>query len=82
MNPHPRRRFLLMTIPLLAFVLILVAAPLVAQESSLPGTELASQSLRPYRFVFYAYALAWVMVLGWVVSVARRAMGLAKRLQN
>lgn len=34
--------------------------------------ELARQSLRPYAHVFIAYALAWLVVLGWVVSIGRR----------
>ena len=37
------------------------------------GAEaLARQSLRPYWFVFIAYAAGWVLVLGWVVSISRR----------
>ena len=59
----------------LALVLAL-AAPLAAQE----GGGLASQSLRAYRFVFIAYALAWLLVFGWVVSVARRLARLERRL--
>ncbi len=33
---------------------------------------MATQSLRAYWHVFIAYAIAIVMVLGWVVSIARR----------
>lgn len=60
-------------------LLLLAVVPLVAQEA-MPGGGLSGQSLRPYRFVFYAYALAWLLVLGWVVSVARRMARLNKRL--
>ena len=63
-----------------ALVLLLVAVPAFAQETALPGSGLAGQSLRPYAFVFIAYAIAWVFVLGWVISVARRMSGLARRL--
>ena len=49
------------------------AAPAVAQV----GTEvLAQQSLRPYWLVFVAYALAWLLLLGWMFSIARRMRGL------
>lgn len=34
---------------------------------------LSSQKLgRPYLFVFVAYALVWIFVAGWVISIARR----------
>ena len=49
------------------------SAPLVAQV----GTEvLARQSLRPYWYVFIAYALAWLLLLGWMFSIGRRMRGL------
>lgn len=63
-----------------AALAILAAAPLLAQEAAVPGTGLAGQSLRPYRFVFYAYAIAWLLVLGWIVAVARRMARLERRL--
>lgn len=55
------------------------AAPIVAQAT---GGGLSGQSLRPYGFVFLAYAVAWLLVLGWVVSIARRMTRLAKRLER
>lgn len=72
------KRFLGWVAP--ALMMLLVAAPALAQETALPGSGLAGQSLRPYAFVFIAYAIAWVFVLGWVISVARRMSGLARRL--
>ncbi len=70
-------------VPLLVTLLLVAhATSLVAQERGLPGTTLAEQSLRPYSFVFIAYAIAWALVFGWVVSVARRASGLARRLEE
>ena len=54
------------------FVLLFVATDLGGQ---LPGNQMATQSLRAYWHVFIAYAVAIVMVLGWVVSIAR---GLAR----
>ncbi len=45
------------------------ATPAVAQV----GTEvLARQSLRPYWYVFVAYALAWSLISGWMFSIGRR----------
>jgi CcmD family protein len=67
---------------LLALVALAVALPLAAQEAAVPGTGLSGQSLRPYQFVFLAYALAWLLVLGWVVAVARRLARLERRLER
>lgn len=53
------------------------AVPLVAQQTA---SALSGQSLRPYHFVFLAFALAWILVLGWVVSIGRRVSRLAERL--
>ena len=54
-------------------VLLLSSAPAAAQV----GTEvLARQSLRPYWYVFIAYALAWLLLLGWMFSIGRRMRGL------
>ncbi|NIP59606.1 MAG: CcmD family protein [Gemmatimonadetes bacterium] len=44
----------------------------MAQTIPAGAGEVARQSLRPYAHVFIAYALAWVLVLGWVVSIGRR----------
>jgi len=66
----------------LALLLVMAAAvPLVAQEAALPGSRAAEQSLRPYAFVFIAYTLVWVFVLGWIVAVARRLARLERRLE-
>lgn len=72
-------RFLRYGLPALA-ILAVAAVPLLAQEGAIPGSGLAGQSLRPYRFVFYAYAIAWLLVLGWIVAVARRMARLERRL--
>jgi CcmD family protein len=57
------------------------ALPLLAQQSALPGDSgLGAESLRPYHFVFLAYALAWILVFGWVVSIGRRISKLSERL--
>lgn len=49
--------------------LLALSAPLDAQV----GTEvLAQQSLRPYWYVFIAYGLAWLLLMGWILSIGRR----------
>lgn len=58
-------------IALAATVLALLVsdAPAFAQV----GTDvLARQSLRPYWYVFIAYALAWLLLMGWLLSIGRR----------
>ena len=71
----------LRNLPRVALALValaLVALPAAAQ--SFPGSDVASQSLRAYHFVFAAYTIAWVLVFGWVVAVARRLARLERRL--
>lgn len=64
---------------LLALALLACSAgALVAQE--LPGSTMAGQSLRPYWHVFIAYAIAIVLVLGWVISIGRRLKDVEERL--
>ena len=65
--------------PALMLVLFAVcAAALPAQEAATSG--LGAQTLRPYRFMFAAYALAWLLVFGWVVSVGWRLARLDRSL--
>ena len=75
----PSKR-LLLSLGLIVLLLVAAAVPAVAQEAAAPATGLSGQSLRPYQFVFIAYALAWVLVLGWVVAIARRMARLERRL--
>jgi CcmD family protein len=39
-------------------------------------------SLRPYWHVFLAYAAAWLLILGWVVSIARRLGRIERTMEN
>ena len=61
------KKLCIVWLPLLA--LLIVATELVGQETA---SRMATQSLKPYWHVFIAYAIAIVMVFGWVVSIARR----------
>jgi len=62
-------------------LLLATAAPSWAQDA-LPGTQMAQQSLRPYVHVFLAYAVAIVLVLGWVMSISKRLKDVEVRLEE
>ncbi len=57
--------------------LILQASPAWAQV----GEPLGRQTLgRAYWHVFAAYAVLWLLVLGWVISIVRRLRRVEERL--
>lgn len=63
---------------LVAAILAISSPELLAQ-----GTDLASQTLgRAYWHVFAAYAIGWIMVLGWVISIARRLVSVERALKG
>ena len=68
----------------LVFAFLMVLLPEVAQaQSGLPNPDaLASQSLRGYTHMFIAYFIAWGLILGWVVSIARRLGRVEKALKE
>lgn len=54
-----------------------------AAASAQAAGELGRQTLgRPYWHVFLAYALAWLLIGGWVISIARRLARVEKRLEE
>jgi len=53
----------------------------VAQGMADAGA-IANQNLRGYTHMFIAYAIAWVVVMGWVVSIARRLGRVEKALKD
>ena len=58
-------------------VLLLQASPVWAQA----GTVLGRQTLgRAYWHVFAAYAIVWLLVLGWLISIVRRLRRVEERL--
>ncbi len=64
---------------LLGSTLLLVSGtPLLAQAEQLREQTLG----RPYWHVFLAYAITLLLVLGWVVSIARRLRRVENRLQS
>ena len=53
------------------------ASPVWAQA----GAVLGRQTLgRPYWHVFAAYAIVWLILLGWVISIVRRLRRVEERL--
>ena len=94
MTPHPRgqtrarscRRAIATLLAsrgwaILALALLLSSNRLMA-FSQTDAATLASQNLRPYWHVFVAFALAWVLVFGWIVSVARRLARVERNLEE
>ncbi len=65
------------------FVLIAITPGLLQAQSGLPDPEaLAGQNLRGYTHVFVAYFIAWAIIFGWVISIARRLARVGKALQE
>jgi CcmD family protein len=55
----------------------------VLAQSGLPDPDaIAGQNLRGYTHMFIAYAIAWILVLGWVISIARRLGKVQKSLEE
>lgn len=55
-----------------------LAPPDLAAQSGLGGQTLG----RGYWHMFVAYAIAWLAVLGWVVSIARRLARVEDRIEE
>jgi CcmD family protein len=68
---------------LAAGILALALPAFVLAQSGLPDPEaIAGQNLRGYTHMFIAYALAWAVILGWVVSIARRLNKVERALKE
>jgi CcmD family protein len=68
-------------------VTILALAVFVLPEVGLgqgmaDADAIAGQNLRGYTHMFIAYAIAWAVVVGWVVSIARRLGRVEKALND
>ena len=46
------------------------------------AAAIANQNLRGYTHMFIAYAIAWALVIGWVISIARRLGRVEKALME
>lgn len=73
--------YTLLRLVAVGLLLLFTSDPGAAQEMTTSG-GLAQQSLRPYWHVFIAYAIAIVLVLGWVVSISRRLKDVEERLKE
>ena len=68
----------------LALTLLVAFLPAAIQaQSGLPDPNaLANQTLRGHTQMFIAYFIAWGIILGWVVSIARRLGRVEKALNE
>lgn len=62
----------------LALGILLGGGEVVAAQ----GEAGAEGTLRPFWHVFVAYALAWVILFGWLVSIARRLRRVEGRVEG
>lgn len=63
-------------------VLLLTALALLPPDA-LAQTDLAAQRLgRGYWHVFIAYAIAWVLILVWMVTILRRLARVEQKLDH
>jgi protein-S-isoprenylcysteine O-methyltransferase Ste14 len=60
------------------FVLLLLVLLVFPGEVSAQGVS--APSFRPYFHVFVAYAIAWGLMLAWLISIARRLGRVEQRL--
>lgn len=65
-----------------ALTLLITLAGAATVYAQLPGEALATQNLRPYQHVFIAYAVAWLLIFGWLVWVGRRLARLERSLKE
>lgn len=65
-------------LPMVALGLLLVLPELLqAQPAGQPGRQ-----MRHFWHVFVAYAVAWALLFGWAVSIARRISRVEDRLKG
>ncbi len=55
--------------------------PLLAQAADDPLGRSGGLG-RPYLFVFLAYAIGWLLIFGWVISIFRRLRGVEARMAS
>lgn len=61
--------------------LILLVLPRVSWAQSM-ADAMAGQNLRGYTHLFIAYAIAWILVAGWAISIARRLGRVERELKR
>ena len=67
-----------------AAALLSISAPAAAQDASsgLPTVSAQPRTLRAYTHVFVAFGVAWVLLFGYTVSIARRFGKLEEELNR
>ncbi len=66
-----------------ALVIALIATLGIPEDLVAQGAALGQQRLgRPYLFVFLAYAIAWALIFGWIISIARRLRSLERKIDS
>ena len=67
---------------LAAVLLLHVLLPTLTTAATVQAdaATLGAQNLRPYTHVFIAYTIAWLLVFGWLFSVARRLTRIERKL--
>ncbi len=77
MNDLKRYARLITVVGLVLLVLHASPSALMAQEADALGRQTLG---RPYWHVFIAYTIAWALVFGWLISIARRLRRVEERL--
>lgn len=76
----PARRQLAFALAVVAVVLAETLLPQALAGQVSPAAT--SPQMRHFWHVFAAYAIAWVLLFGWIVSVARRLAKVEKRIDG
>ena len=77
MNDLKRYTRLVTVVGMLLLAVYASPLTLLAQEAGVLGRQTLG---RPYWHVFIAYAIAWVLVFGWLIAMARRLRRVEERL--
>jgi CcmD family protein len=78
-----RFRITLPTAAVLLAAFMVLAAPAELLGAAQQTVDFASETLgRGYWHMFIAYALAWIFVLGWAISIGRRLAEIERRLEE
>jgi CcmD family protein len=57
---------------LVSALALLLVLPEISLAQLADADAIAGQNLRGYTHMFIAYGIAWLLVVGWVISIARR----------
>jgi len=60
--------------------LVLLSIWILGLPSLVAAQTGSTPSLRPYAHVFIAYVIAWLLVGGWIGSIARRLRRIEQRI--